>query len=109
MHDHRASHCRDWPGEQRSKVLLDPRERASVRLLGCLDVVEDADCRDGVIWRIDDIVSLEALHIADDRDHTILDPARQLFGHARSCLALTNGSVHEVLLRPWFDWIRTAR
>src|SRR5262249_24551242 len=62
---------------------------------------EDADRCYSVVGRIDYIVGHEAFDITDDRNCTLLDPARQLFGHASFCLALTDSRVHGFLLQQW--------
>src|SRR6266403_1223817 len=98
MHDYGPGQRRGRPDEQRRKILLDPGQRASVRLLSSRVIVEDADCCHCVVWRIDHVVSPEARDITDDRNGALFDPARQLFGHAGLCLALTNGGVHAILL-----------
>jgi len=56
MHDHGAGYRCGRSGEQGRQVLLDPREAASVRLLGTRIIVEDADRRHGVVWCIDYVV-----------------------------------------------------
>src|SRR5262249_24471659 len=61
-------------------------------------IVKDADRCYGVIRRIDYIVGHEASDITDDGNGALLDPSRQLLGHSRFCLGLTDGSVHGSLL-----------
>src|SRR5262249_24583356 len=98
VHDHRPGHRCGWPRYQGRQPLLEPREHAPVCLLGSRIIVEDADRCYGVIGRVDYIVGLEAFDITDDRNGALLDPERQLFGHASFCLALTYSSVHGSLL-----------
>src|SRR5262249_53616835 len=62
---------------------------------------EDADRCYSVVGHIDYIVGHEAFNITDDRNCTLLDPARQLFGHASFCLALTDSREHGFLLQRW--------
>lgn len=70
-------------------------------LLSAGKIVEDADRGNGVVRGIDHVVGHETLDIADDRDRPLLDPARQFFGRAGFCLALTDGGIHESLLHQW--------
>src|SRR6266513_4951834 len=98
MDDHRPGYRRGWPDEQRHKVLLDPRDSASVRLFCARVIVEDADGRDRVVRRIDHIVGHETFDIADDRNGAFLDPACQLFGHSSLCLTLADSGVHGIIL-----------
>src|ERR1700688_3417981 len=108
MHDYRPGDRRGWPDEQRREILFDPREPASVRLLRSRVVVEDADRRHRVVRRIDHIIGYETFDITDDRNGTLLDPACQLFDHARLCFTLTNGGIHGLLLHRRLPAIATA-
>src|ERR1700674_2651568 len=99
VHDHRTGHRCGWPSEQGHNILLDPCERASVRLLGSRVIVEDADRCDRIVRCIDHIVGYEAWDITDDWNGALFDPASQLFGHAGLGFALTYGGVHRNLLR----------
>src|SRR5580692_2846316 len=98
MHDHRAGYRGGWTHKQGRKILLDPGKRTPVCLLGFRIAVEEADRRHSVVRCINHIVSNEAFDIADDRNGALLDSARELFGHAGLCFALTNGGVHGTLL-----------
>src|ERR1700716_3872050 len=94
MNNHRPGYRCSWPDEQRHKILLDPREPASIRLLCTCVIVEDADRRNSVVRRIDHIVGHETFDITDDRNGTLLDPACEFFGHSSLCLALTDSGIH---------------
>src|SRR5215469_3250414 len=94
MDDHRPSNRCSWSSEQRRKALLDPRKRSLVRLFGSRKIFEDTDRCHGVVGCIDYVVAYKALDITDDRDRSLLDPARQLFSHSGLCLTLTDRSIH---------------
>jgi hypothetical protein len=99
VHDHRACDRSRRSDQQRRKVLLDPGEHATIGLLGACVIVEDADRGHGVVGRVDHVIGHEAFDIADDRNGAFLDPACQFLGRSGLCLALTDGGVHEILLR----------
>ncbi|PSO16640.1 hypothetical protein C7G42_22860 [Bradyrhizobium sp. MOS003] len=98
MHDHRPRSGTRMPGEQRPQILLDPGDRAPVRLLRLLELVEDRDRGDRVVAGIDDVIGAEAVDVTDDRNGAVLDAARQLLGAPALCLGLTDGGIHEFLL-----------
>nr|QDF42214.1 hypothetical protein FJN17_01505 [Bradyrhizobium symbiodeficiens] len=98
MHNHRSRRCARISSEQRAEILLDPGDRAPVRLLRLLELVEDRDRGDRVIAGIDDVVGAEAVDVADDRNGAVLDAARQLLGAPALCLGLTDGGIHDFLL-----------
>ena len=50
-------------------------DRPHVQLFGSRVIVEYADRRDGVVWRIDHIVGHETWKITDDRNGALFDPA----------------------------------
>src|SRR5882724_5262425 len=99
MDDYRAGHRQGRSDQERRKILFGPGKRAPVRLFRACEIVEDADRRHGVIRRIDHVIGHEAFDIADDRDGALLDPARQFLGRSGPCRGLTDGGIHEILLR----------
>ncbi len=84
-------------GEQRAQILLDPGDRAPVRLLRLLELVEDGDRGHRVVAGIDDVIGAEAVDVADDRNGAVLDAARQLFRAPAFRLGLTDGGIHGIL------------
>ena len=74
VHDHWSGYRCGWPNEQWCQALLDPREPTFIRLFCTCVIVEDADCRHGVVRSIDYVIGYEARDIADDRDCLFLDP-----------------------------------
>src|SRR6185312_1896825 len=98
VHDHGTGDRRRLPDQERSQILIDPRQRTLVGLLGAGKIVEQADCGHGVVAGIDDIIGPETFDIADDGDGAFLDPTRQLFGRSGLRLGLTDGGIHGILL-----------
>src|SRR5262245_42832553 len=94
MDDHWPGNRCSWSSEQRRKALLDPRQCSFVRLFGSRIIFENTDRCHGVVGCIDYVVGHKALDITDDRDRSLLDPARQLLSHSGLCLTLTDRSVH---------------
>ncbi|MEH2688379.1 hypothetical protein DXU04_26170 [Bradyrhizobium diazoefficiens] len=98
MHDHRPRGGARVAGEQRAEILLDPGDRAPVRLLRLLELVEDRDRCDRVVAGIDDVIGAETVDVADDRNGAVLDAARQLLRAPAFRLGLTDGGIHGFLL-----------
>ncbi|PDT68034.1 hypothetical protein CO683_19975 [Bradyrhizobium ottawaense] len=98
MHDHRPRSRARMARKQRPEILLDPGDRAPVRLLRLLELVEDRDRGHRVVAGIDDVIGAETVDVADDRNGAVLDAARQLFRAPALCLGLTDGGIHNFLL-----------
>src|ERR1700722_18609200 len=94
VHDNRPRSRSGRPDDERSKILFDPSERASVGLLRLLDGVEDAYGRNRVVWRIDHVISHEAGDAADNRN-SALDPLREFVRLSRLRFHLANCSIHD--------------
>jgi hypothetical protein len=96
VHDNRPRSRSGGPDDERSEILFDPSERASIGLLRLLDGVEDAYGRNRIVWRIDHVVSHEAGDTADNRN-SALDAPREFVRLSRLRLHLANCSVHDAL------------
>lgn len=97
MHDHRPCGRARMPCQQRAEILLDPGDSALVRFLGLLELVEDRDRGDRVVAGIDDVIGAETIDVADDRNGTVLDAARQLLCASAFRLGLTDGGILGIL------------
>src|SRR4029077_10006539 len=94
MDNHWPGNRCSWSDEERRKALLNPGQRSPIGLFGSRKILENTNRSHRVIGCIDYIVGHKALDITDDRDCSLLDPARQLFSHSGFCLTLTDRSVH---------------